>query len=127
MSANTLYERDGEMKIGSCDIAVFEWFPRASNGSELLIMPHGNTKPERVPRRQIQYIVHNRVGCTPQVLDWCTRVMASAEYAERFAKEYLGFLSSLRLSTLKSESCPVFSPIRNPASRQSVPHGFSQG
>lgn len=103
MSANILYEQDGEMKIGNCDLSIFEWYQRASSKSERLITPYGRAKPEQVAKRQIHYIVHNSIGCTSQTLDWGTRVMASAENAERFAKEYLGFLSSLRLATLEAE------------------------
>lgn len=87
------------MKIGVCDVAVFEWFTQASRDSATLIIPFGKVAPERVFKRQIRYIIHNCIGCSQQGLDWSSRVMAPAENAERFAEGYLGFLSSLRLPT----------------------------
>lgn len=86
------------MRIGVCDVAVFAWFTQAGRDSETLVIPFGKVAPERVFKRQIQYIIHNCISCTQQGLDWSSRVMTPAENAERFAEGYLGFLSSLRLS-----------------------------
>jgi hypothetical protein len=99
MPANTIYEHEGEMKIGTCDVAVFEWFSVACPNSTALVTPFGNDKPERIFKRQIRYIVRNRINNTPQGLDWCSRIITPAENAENFSKAYLGFLTSLRFPT----------------------------
>lgn len=105
MPANMLYEQGREIKLGVCDVAAFGWFTQASLDSETLVIPFERVKPERVFKRQIRYIIHNCINCTKQGLDWSSRVMAPAENAERFARGYLGFLSSLRSPTPATGCC----------------------